>query len=118
MKVRSGFVSNSSSSSFLIYGCGVKTDIIKQIASKLNKDVDDLDDDYFFNDLHEDLYKLFKNNKHIRIYSCCDGEMMYIGKSWDQVGDNETGKQFKQTVQNEINSVLGVDVKCRTCSGD
>jgi len=38
----------------------------------------------------------------------------YIGRSWSSIGDDETGKQFKESVKKEIKKVFGEDLKCST----
>ena len=89
MKIRQGFVSNSSSSSFLIYGVTVPS--------------------------NEDLY-----DKCDKLKLVCksppyeDGRCMYIGRSWCEVKDDETGAQFKKRVKEELTKFFGKEVECGT----
>lgn len=75
MKVRNGFVSNSSSSSFLIYGLNLE-DISYELENEISNGLKDTD---------LDTYRA--------PYGDC-----FVGASWDSVGDNETGAQFKARV--------------------
>jgi hypothetical protein len=74
MKIRMGFVSNSSSCSFLIYGVMIAN---SKCTSALQDWCDD--NDYTCSNPFDDEY--------------------YIGKSWDSISDDETGKQFKEKVE-------------------
>lgn len=76
MKIRMGFVSNSSSSSFLVYGACLSP--------------------------RNELYDL---TSKIEVYSPPD-DNTYIGLSWDRVGDDETGKQFKERVTKKVTALL------------
>jgi len=40
-------------------------------------------------------------------------EGRYLGKSWDSVGDEETGKQFKENIENALKK-LDPDISCDT----
>jgi hypothetical protein len=144
MKVRNGFVSNSSSSSFCIYGFEASMpeadeaiDILKKIKkdnpdffnSMINKKIDEykelckienyynsnlamyelianiddeeiLSDDEtknkledFLSDDADDFYSLLGLSYHNMDYSC------YAGRDWSSVRDDETGLQFKQSVE-------------------
>ena len=91
MKVRLGFVSNSSSSSFLIYGSLIEEDNsifdIKEFA----------DDPMCYCEQHD-----------LECHSPWDSEY-YVGKSWDGIKDNQTGKEFKEEVEEtikEMNSAI------------
>ena len=86
MKIRVGFVSNSSSSSFLIYGAVVSDDTMKHELEK------------------EGLSEIYGQDD------------TYIGLSWDQIKDDESGAQFKQRIRDAIKKVCGPDVKCQTFS--
>ena len=91
MKIRNGFVSNSSSSSFLIYGA--YTDITSyDKMEELNDKLKDAGLGYFGN-----------------------SDMgFYIGKSWDAIGDTETGGAFKTRVEEGVKKVLGEKAECGT----
>ncbi len=82
MKIRLGFVSNSSTSSFLIYG--VCVDIV---------DSDEIEEAMDAMETSLDTHNPY-------------GENTYIGISWEEVKDDETGAQFKARVEKAVNSVL------------
>lgn len=117
MKVRSGFVSNSSSSSFLIYG-------ITMDAGELAKHLKPLADagkiiDYDKNVVSaEDLegmeiYELaeyLELPKGIGYDAPSYFDQIYIGASWDSVKDDETGKEFKNRVFESLKEA-GFDIK-------
>jgi len=124
MKIRQGFVSNSSSCSFLIYGIYIEeSKMIEQFKKNqlkkaspgeraktllLNKDEDleDLDGYDFLNTIMKDA-KGFS-------WDTLEGCDWFVGKSWDLVDDNETGKQFKESVEKTLKDLFGDDIKCST----
>lgn len=94
MKFRNGFVSNSSSSSFLIYGVCL-TD--EELEAALGPDVD----------AWSHLRKAGLNYEHP------DYCGHYVGLSWDAVGDDETGAQFKERARQAL-SAAGIDLTDKT----
>lgn len=111
MKIRTNFISNSSSSSFIIYGTRISEEDLKKYA----------EDKYFDNKEYQkvkfsevyDLVEFLECNDSLEIISNYDCEDYYIGRSFHTIGDNETGKQFKDSVENQLKQVFE-DVKCRT----
>ena len=88
MKIRKGFVSNSSSTSFCIYGIWLE-------------------------DPQEDMYEVAEG-LGLFVHSDQYGDGLYIGKSWTHIGDDETGKQFKESVQEKVDKLPIDDKKCET----
>jgi len=79
MKIRNGFVSNSSSSSFCIYGTNIGE----------NRDEVEI--------IEEKIRELgLKLEVHYGEYT------RYVGRSWSSIGDDETGKQFKASVKDAV----------------
>lgn len=92
-KIRAGFVSNSSSSSFLIYGIYVTSAIqekIKEVVGGTDTKSRMLIDQY-----------LKKDGKSIldHIYSP-DGD--YIGASWDSIPDDQTPAQWRAEIKQAL----------------
>lgn len=90
MKIRQGFVSNSSSTSFCIYGAFMED------ASDFNATV---------RQTVEELGLYYH-------YGQFDG--VYIGREWSSIGDDETGREFKESVQERIDDLPIEDKECST----
>jgi len=95
MKIRNGFVSNSSSSSFVIYGAKIPSKIL----NKENWDI------ILENKIAENALSLYIEG---------NTEDYFIGRYWSDIDDDETGLQFKEKVEREITKVIGKKLKCST----
>jgi hypothetical protein len=87
MKYRLGFVSNSSSCSFLIYGTVVEREKVSNLVELISKE-----------------------NLDITYYN----DYAYIGKSWDKIKDDETGAQFKEPIKKALVRIFGDNVVVET----
>lgn len=138
MKIRQGFVSNSSTSSFCLFGVGIegslnsvvcellkekisinsKQELIDYIKkNKMEDDINDITDenwedykeDVIVEDADEDLTRLLKGTclSYVNDY---DADMVYIGRSYEDIEDDETGKEFKENVKKDLKK-LGIKGK-------
>jgi len=105
MKIRDGFVSNSSSSSFVIYGAWVDADEVKKFLSK--EQLADVEK----NGLEEVMYDVdLPMHFHYDYYE----ERCAFGKSWSGIKDDETGKQFKESIKKKLSETFNRDIECAT----
>lgn len=81
MKIRNGFVSNSSSTSFCIYGMYIE-------------DSNDLGE---LNEIEKLIHKV-----GLEIYYSYEDICVFIGKSWSSIKDEQTGKQFKDEIEEKL----------------
>jgi len=91
MKIRNGFVSNSSTSSFCIFGI---------FLSDRNMD--------------EDLEKKVEDAGLEFLYGPSYPDSVYIGRSFSSIKDDETGGQFKDDVREKLKA-LGIPGTAQLC---
>jgi hypothetical protein len=111
MKIRMGFVSNSSSSSFCIYGIFIEKDVFLKIIKKESDD-DDYED-WYEDGWYEDCEKM-ASELGLEFHPIDGNEGLYFGCSWRYIGDKETGGEFKKTVDEKIAKLLGKEGDCKT----
>ena len=96
MKVRHGFVSNSSSSSFCIYGFAVessKYELLEKI---------------------EDWLKYKSIEGWAVRAGGNDSDYIYVGKKWSSIEDDQTGAQFKREIE-EVSALMQSELKLSEC---
>jgi hypothetical protein len=112
MKVRNGFVSNSSSSSFLIYGFCMESDaFISLMRESKFKDVIEEEWELDSYEILRQLKKAFKK-EGVEIETGWESEYSYIGLDPRSIGDDETGKEFRERVESSVGKVFGEKKKC------
>ena len=110
MKTRQGFVSNSSTSSFCIYGTEIdQRDFIEKV-KKIKPDLEEIVEE---DGLYEMAFVL-QDYLPLEIYTPCDYEGVFVGRSWSSIGDDETGKKLKESVEVQLREFFGEDFKCST----
>ena len=116
MKTRNGFVSNSSTTSFCIYGVCIDLDDIREEVRKnfnIKSDDGDVDydedyDEYQYDNVIEDMAE----KDGLECHSPYHDSTKYIGISWASIKDDETGREFKQRIEDTVKKFT--DVECTT----
>ncbi len=118
MKIRNGFVSNSSSSSFLIYGLNGTFSFTEEASKILYPKYKDDEQSYeeFMEEINEvvDYYEAIDtlveelNLDTDLEYHHVDYSGGYFGISWDNVQDTETGLQFKTRVKQNLSKIFDI----------
>lgn len=112
MKVRAGFVSNSSSSSFCIYGAEMDfEEMIEKIKESNIISVEDMERMEEEDDWCE-VGEILEEKLGLSTYQSDD--YFWIGRRWAEINDDETGSQFKDSVKTKLEEVFGPDVDCGT----
>jgi len=108
MKIRNGFVSNSSTSSFCIYGAYIKDKeaLVKRCQKILNEEEEE---DVDFYGIVEEAAGKFGLG-----FWSISGESYYVGNSWCNIKDDQTGKQFKEEIAKAVKELVGDEAKCET----
>ena len=106
MKIRSGFVSNSSSSSFAILGIMADKKRIRQITSHwIEKE------GYISEDLDESIQKCGSSILGYIYYG--EGGTAWIGAGFEDMGQDETKAAFRQRVAADLSALakepIGID---------
>ena len=110
MKIRNGFVSNSSSSSFCIYGTSFDDmDEVKKLLKLDVKEEDDNEEGYT-----QELKDALEGMKNLEYIVDHNNGYIYIGRSWSSIGNKETGEQFKQDVEQSLKTIFGKKMVCDT----
>jgi hypothetical protein len=101
MKIRLGFVSNSSTSSFCIYGITLsKEEFLEKLADKSLRDL--CEEDY-------DLDKIFSlSHLDLIFHTMPEGEE-YIGKDMSSIKDEETFGEFKNKIKESLKLLFNKD---------
>jgi hypothetical protein len=104
MKIRNGFVSNSSSSSFCLYGVCVSDDQIVSFANQLNLSINGFDSNYNF-------ISEWVHNHDADLDFHYESPFYIIGREYQYIGDDETGKEFTKSVSDIFKDTT---FKCQT----
>ena len=110
MKVRQGFVSNSSTTSFCIYGVsGDESELARQILA-IYPDLKEEEEDS--NSIYELIDRVnAKLKTKIECWTEPYDNRAYVGIGVENQDEDETLRKFKGRVQKEINKVFGNDAE-------
>ena len=108
MKLRMGFVSNSSTTSFCIFGMELDyEEAEKIILDKKLATIEEIDDNGVWEYLDLDL-----PDSKLEVHVAWPWDMCWIGKSYTSMGLKETREEFENGVRSELKELLGKDVEC------
>jgi len=99
MKIRNGFVSNSSSSSFIIRGMKISSDEIIEKFKIPKEDVDECEDDYSLFEFLSDKFEGFSVHADGNYFGDQDYSTLVIGESLGSLGDGDVTEMKEYTVE-------------------
>lgn len=102
MKIRNGFVSNSSTTNFCLYGIYLKNDEVLEIAKNL-KLVDS--NQKVLKEAYEIMDKIVRKYKLLNYQSDSAEDSFCIGRKPDSLEDDETGKEFKEKTKKVLDEI-------------
>jgi hypothetical protein len=106
MKIRSGFVSNSSTTSFCIYGARFDEAEVEEFAdNKKKKDGD-------WECLEFSKFQKKAEKAGFELYYSGECECAYVGRSPTTIEDDETGADFKKSTEEAMKKLFGKSVAC------
>jgi len=107
-------VSNSSSSSFCIFGACVEVDELveklKKSSSLTEEELEELEEMEENDELWE-IGGILTKKTGLSVYN--DEDTFWIGKEWQYIRDDETGGEFKKNIETQLEKILG-PVDCTT----
>lgn len=109
MKTRNGFVSNSSTSSFCIFGIAVEQDeFLRNLTDQAkaafgSADLEDVD----WYDIEHALSQAGLTQS-LEFWRPDYDSTIFIGRRFSSIGDDETGAQFKAKVIAEVGAMMNV----------
>lgn len=104
-KIRLGFVSNSSSSSFCLYGIRLgETEMHEFVKNNFQDNSELLDALENYDDEPWEFGEVLQQQgiPGVQIIPYIDCSIYYVGKEFKNIKDNETGKEFKESVEKII----------------
>lgn len=115
MKIKQDFVTNSSSSSFVVMGAWISSSVltednIKPLTEKYSIYLDEAKNNF------EDSIDALIEKSDLEVSSCGQGEWdpnpdLAIGVPYTKMYEDETLREFKSRVSKQIKDILNVDVK-------
>jgi len=113
MKHRLGFVSNSSTCSFLIYGVEASISEVQKILLANGTTQEELDS--------EGLVEWFGDEKNGTQGLYCEDiyewDAAFVGRHYSSMGDDETMAEFKKDVAEKVEKLFGKEMKCEEHEG-
>lgn len=109
MKIRTGFVSNSSSTSFTLYGTSIDIDeMVKKIKLVSNNILEDEEIEENFDELFEETFNKILASDNLTYVSDRDGGVVYIGRAPEEFEDLKLVVDNKNEVVSALKKNFGV----------